>query len=113
LRDSISGGIADMRINGDLAEGLPHILNVSFAGLLGEVLLHHLERKGVMVSTGSACQSSKTVLMESLRAMGLSTGLIRGTIRFSFSQYNTEQEVDTAGKIIAEQVAYLREVGLP
>jgi len=113
LRDLITAGIPDVRVNGDTEGGLPHILNVSFAGLLGEVLLHHLETEGVMVSTGSACRSSKTILMESLRAMGIPSRLIRGTIRFSFSRHNTGEDVAFAGEALARQVAYLREVGLP
>jgi cysteine desulfurase len=113
LRDFIAANIADARVNGDAEQGLPHILNVSFAGLLGEVLLHHLETDGIMVSTGSACQSAKTVLAESLKAMGIPSRLIRGTIRFSFSRHNTAEEIDFTGKTLARQVAYLREVGLP
>ena len=61
--------IPDLRINGAPLEGLPHILSLSFKGLLGEVLLHHLEERGVMVSTGSACHAKWNDLSETLKAL--------------------------------------------
>jgi len=60
LAERITENIEQTAINGPSVEdGAPHILNISFAGIRGEVLLHALEQKGVLVSTGSACSSRK------------------------------------------------------
>jgi cysteine desulfurase len=75
------------------ADALPYILNISFENVRSEVLLHHLEQRGIFVSTGSACSSHKKNKSHVLSAMGLPAGLIDGAIRFSFSQFNTPEEI--------------------
>jgi cysteine desulfurase len=115
LRDRLAAGIRaridDVLVPGDPARGLPHILAVSFAGLLGEVLLHHLEEKGVLVSTGSACHARSKEASASLKALRIPRRFLMGTVRFSFNRRNTTEEVDRALDAVAEQAAYLREVG--
>lgn len=113
LKAFIESEISDVRVNENGAAYLPHILSVSFAGLLGEVLLHHLEREGVMVSAGSACHAADSSLSEAILALGVSSRLARGTIRFSFSHLITDDEIDRTCTVLAEQVAFLREVGIP
>lgn len=108
IRDRIQG----VRINGDPLAGLPHILSVSFTGLLGEVLLHHLEKEGIMVSTGSACHARWTDMSATLKALRVPKQFARGTLRFSLSRHTTEDEIDYTIKTLEEQVRYLREVGL-
>lgn len=71
----------------------PYILNVSFPQVKAEVLLHHLEEKGIFVSTGSACSSRKNLYSHVLSAMGLDKQYIEGAIRFSFTAENKEEEV--------------------
>ena len=71
----------------------PYILNISFPGVKAEVLLHHLEQKGIFVSTGSACSSRKNIRSHVLQAMGLPGDIIDGSIRMSFSSFNEEEEV--------------------
>ncbi|MBU0754173.1 MAG: cysteine desulfurase [Planctomycetes bacterium] len=116
LRDRLQQGmeqrISGLLINGDPAQGLPHILNVSFSGLLGEVLLHHLEKEGIMVSTGSACHAKWKEVSATLKALKIPTRFIRGTLRFSLSRYSSNAEIDTTLEVLEQQVAYLREVGL-
>lgn len=73
---------------------IPHILNVSFIGIKGEVLLHALEEHNIYVSTGSACSSKASKTSEVLNAFGLSIIEQQGTIRFSFCETNTNEEVD-------------------
>jgi len=73
---------------------IPHILNVSFIGIKGEVLLHALEEYNIYVSTGSACSSKASKTSEVLNAFGLSIIEQQGTIRFSFCETNTKDEVD-------------------
>ena len=65
-------------------------------------LLHTLEQDNIFVSTGSACSSNKKGQSHVLSAMGLSPKEIEGTIRFSFSEFNTEKEMEyTADKVKA------------
>ena len=72
----------------------PHILNVSFCGLRGEVLLRQLESEGIYVSTGSACTSGNSKPSHVLKAMGLDKKALDGAVRFSFSVLNVHDELD-------------------
>lgn len=75
--------------------GAPHIVSVSFRGVRSEVLLHALEESGVYISAGSACSSNKKLPVSPvLRAMGLPKDLLESTVRFSFSTYTSEEEID-------------------
>ena len=101
--------ISDTFINGPAPElGAPHILNVSFLGVRGEVLLHALEEKGIYVSTGSACSAHKKGKNRILNAMGVVGDRQEGAIRFSLSMFNTIEEMDIAAEEIAAQLAFLR-----
>ena len=106
LQKEIMENIEDIKINSQ-EDGVCHILNVTFYGIKGEVLLHYLEQKGVYVSTGSAC-SSKKKGSHVLNAIGLSPQEIEGAIRFSLSDLNTEEEIKEAVKIVKESVSDLR-----
>jgi cysteine desulfurase len=90
--------IENIRINSLLNEKFsPYILNVSFKGIRGEVLLHFLEETGIYVSTGSACSSKEREKIGGsyvLKTLGLSQDEISGGIRFSFSDDNQEEEID-------------------
>lgn len=77
-------------------EGAPHILNVGFPGVRGEVMLHALEGDRVYVSTGSACSSKKRKLSPVLLAMGIPADLAECAVRFSLSAYTTEEEIEYA-----------------
>ena len=101
--------IRDAYINGpEPSLGAPHILNVSFLGVRGEVLLHALEEKGIYVSTGSACSAHKKGKNRILNAMGVVGDRQEGAIRFSICQFNTEDEMDITADVIEEQLAFLR-----
>lgn len=106
LKDEIVNNIDDIKINSQ-DDGVCHILNISFRGIKGEVLLHYLEQKQVYISTGSAC-SSKKKGSHVLNAMGLTLDEIEGAIRFSLSDLNTEDEILEAAKIVKESVEDLR-----
>lgn len=105
LKDNIS----DCFINGpDVEKGAPHILNISFIGVKGEVLLHALEEKGVYVSTGSACSSHKRGVSHVLKNLGLSDDRIESAIRFSLSPFNTCEEVDYTVNVLIDLVREYR-----
>ena len=112
LRKGLSEEIGDIRINSP-DDGVPYILNVSFLGTKGEVLLHKLEQDGIYVSTGSACSSGRNGKSGShvLKAMGLSKEEIEGAIRFSFGAFNTEEEVDYVIDKVSKAVSEFRRLG--
>lgn len=88
----------------------PHILNVSFIGVRGEVLLHYLEDNGIYVSTASACSSHGKKKSHVLESIGLNDAEIEGAIRFSFSHYNTFEEMDYVIKKLKESVIDIRKI---
>ena len=106
--------IKDIRINSLLNEDFsPYILNVSFKGVKGEVLLHFLEEAGIYVSTGSACSSKEREKIGGsyvLKALGLTNDEISGGIRFSFSDDNKIEEVDYVINILEEGLKFLRRI---
>ena len=77
----------------------PYILSISFLGIKGETLVHMLEKEGILISTGSAC-SSKKAGNRVLGAMNVSESDIVGSVRISFSRFNTLNEVDIASKTL-------------
>lgn len=109
LAKGITEKIPGAVINGPRPEdGAPHILNVSFKGIRGEVLLHALESKGVFVSTGSACSSHKNTISHVLDAIGLDKDRAKSAIRFSLSYMNSKDEIEKVPDIIKETVEELR-----
>lgn len=96
LLEGITAEIPDIKVNSPVGMDIciPHILNVSFMGTRGEVLLHMLEQHDIYVSTGSACSSHKKGGSHVLNAMGLTPDEVEGAVRFSLSPYNTAEEID-------------------
>ncbi len=98
LRDRLEAGllaaVPDVRINGDPANRLPNTLNISFKYVEGEAILLRLDPLGVCASSGSACTSGSLEPSHVLRSMGVPFTYAHGSIRFSLSRYNTQEEVD-------------------
>jgi len=92
--EGIKQVLPDAVFNGSIEESAPHILNVGFPGLRGEVLLHALEAEGVYVSTGSACSSRDKKHSHVLEAMGVDNKILEGSIRLSISYLTTEEEIE-------------------
>ena len=80
----------------------PNIINASFDKIKSEIFLHALERKGVFVSSGSACSSNKPAPSHVLLAMGLDRKRVDTAIRFSIGTQNTMEEIEYAAKVIKE-----------
>ena len=106
LQDGIVQNISDVVVHGE--DTSPYILNVSFPGLRAEVLLHTLESHGIMVSSGSACSSNHPAPSPTLLAMGCSRDEIEGAIRFSFSRFNTLEEIYLCLEVLQREVPLLR-----
>lgn len=101
--------IPDAVVNGPSAEnGAPHVLNVSFPGVRGEVLLNALSEREIYVSTGSACSAHKKGNNRVLEAIGVTAARAEGAIRFSLCPFNTLEEMDATAAAVAEQVTFLR-----
>ncbi len=106
--------ISNSKVNGLLpgaprGEGTaPHVVSVSFAGVRSEVLLYALEEKGIFVSAGSACSARKPQPSETLKAIGVERALLESTIRFSFSVFTTEAEIDYTLQVLYDIVPTLR-----
>ncbi len=110
----IKNEISDIAINSPQdQDACPSVLNISFLGTRGEVLLHTLEQDGIYVSTGSACASNHSSAKGShvLNAMGLSPKEIEGAIRFSFSEFNTKEEMEYVACKVKAAVTRFRRLG--
>lgn len=110
LRKAFVQGLSDVEwahINGEETIAAPHIVSVSFDQVRSEVLLHALEDKGIYVSAGSACASNKPAISETLKSIGIKKEYLDSTIRFSFSNYNTLEEVEYCIQTLKELVPML------
>ena len=96
-------------VNGPAPESAaPHIVNLSFPGVRGEVMLHALEGEGVYASTGSACSSKKLKVSSVLTAMGVSPARAECALRFSISPHTTIEEIDYAAQRLGALYAQLK-----
>lgn len=109
--DNIKKNIENIKINSLLNEkSAPHIVNISFLNTRGEVLLHFLENDNIFVSTGSACSSKNDKLSHVLKAMNLNLEKIESAIRFSFSIYNTKEQIDYVIEKLKVSVDEIRDI---
>jgi len=95
--------------NGSATRSVPHLLNVSFAGVEGESLLAAI-RPYVAVSTGSACTSALAEPSYVLRALGRSERLSESSLRFGLGRTTTEGDIDTAVAVLTREVGRLRHI---
>ncbi len=86
----------------------PHIISVGFAGIRSEVLLHALEDKGIYVSSGSACASNHPAISGVLKGIGAEHAYLDATLRFSFSEFTTKEELDYTLEVLRQIVPMLR-----
>ena len=114
LRDKLEQGvlasIPSVRINGDVEHRLPNTANISFEYIEGESILMLLDMHNICASSGSACTTGSLEPSHVLRAMGVPYTAAHGSIRFSFSRYNTEAEVDRVLEVLPPVIARLREI---
>lgn len=114
LRDRLEQGllaaIPDAIVNGDAANRLPNTTNISFKYVEGEAILLLLDQLGVCASSGSACTSGSLEPSHVLRAMGVPFTYAHGSIRFSLSRFNTQEEVDHVVRELPRVIARLREM---
>jgi len=114
LRDRLEQGVLatcpGARVNGDPKSRLPNTTNISFDFIEGEAILLMLDDHGICASTGSACASGSLEPSHVLRAMNVAGVSVHGSIRFSLSTYNTDEDVDAVLTELPKVVKRLREL---
>lgn len=112
LKDYVSSALLrmeDVKLNSQTGkDSAPHIVSASFKGLRAEVLLHALEEKGIYVSAGSACSSRHPGISGTLKGIGLPEAYLGGSIRISFSEFNTMEEAVYFVEVLEELLPRLR-----
>ncbi|MGL5973028.1 MAG: cysteine desulfurase NifS [Oscillospiraceae bacterium] len=111
LADKLKTGLLKIersRLNGDPVNRLSGNVNISFEGVEGEALLLMLDAKGICASSGSACTSGSLDPSHVLMAIGLEHIIAHGSLRISFSEYNTMEDVDYILESLPPVIALLR-----
>ncbi len=111
MRDRLIDGLLNIersRLNGSRESRLPGNVNMCFEGIEGESLLLKLDLAGVCASSGSACTSGSLDPSHVLLSLGLPHEIAHGSLRLSFSDGNTEEDIDYLLKVVPEIVDYLR-----
>ena len=111
MRDRLIDGLLKIersRLNGDREKRLPGSVNMCFEGIEGESLLLKLDLSGIAASSGSACTSGSLDPSHVLLAIGLPHEIAHGSMRLSFSDENTEEDIDYILEKVPEIVDYLR-----
>jgi cysteine desulfurase len=114
LRDKLENGllkaVPDTRLNGDPDHRLPNTTNISFGYVEGEAILLMMDQVGIAASSGSACTSGSLEPSHVLRAMGVPFTFAHGSIRFSLSRFNTEEEIDFVIETLPPIIENLRKL---
>ena len=111
MRDRLMDGLLTIersRVNGDRVHRLPGNINMCFEGIEGESLLLRLDMAGICASSGSACTSGDLDPSHVLLSIGLPHEIAHGSMRLSFSDDNTEEDVDYILEQVPKIVDYLR-----
>jgi cysteine desulfurase len=114
LRDKLErellARIPNSRVNGSPLFRLPNTTNISFEYVEGEAILLLMNEYGICASSGSACTSGSLQPSHVLRAMGVPFTMAHGSIRFSLSIYNTEEEIDFVIEKLPSIIGKLRSI---
>jgi len=108
LENELLRHIPNVIINGDRKNRLPNTTSVSFEYVEGESILLMMDELGICASSGSACTSGSLEPSHVLRAMGVPFTAAHGSIRFSLSIYNTEEEIDFIVEKLPPIIEHLR-----
>ena len=112
LRDRLMNGILstvpDAILNGPVTERLPNNCSVTFDQIDGEALLLRLDLSGIAASSGSACTAGSQKISHVLKAIGLSDGRAKGSLRLTVGPENTEYEIDETITVINDIIHDLR-----
>ena len=98
------------KVNGHRTKRLPGNSNISFEFIDGEALLLNLDMSGICASTGSACSSGSSEPSHVLLAMGIKDSIARGSLRITFGDENTKEDVDYLVNTLEDAVQKLRQM---
>ncbi|MBT7166674.1 MAG: cysteine desulfurase NifS [Victivallales bacterium] len=110
LETGLLGSCPNARVNGNPSSRLPNTTNISFEFVEGESILLMLDQFSIAASSGSACTSGSLEPSHVLRAMGVPYTAAHGSIRFSLSRYNTDDDVDLVLEKMPPIIRRLREI---
>ena len=110
LERNLLEAIPNSRVNGDRINRLPNTTNISFEFVEGEGILLLMDQFNICASSGSACTSGSLQPSHVLRAMGVPFTMAHGSVRFSLSVYNTEEEIDFVIEKLPPIIERLREM---
>jgi cysteine desulfurase len=110
LENTLLKDIPNCKVNGDRTNRLPNTTNISFEFVEGEGILLLMDQFNICASSGSACTSGSLQPSHVLRAMGVPFTMAHGSVRFSLSVYNTEEEIDFVIEKLPPIIARLREM---
>jgi len=108
LENELIRHIPNVLINGDNDNRLPNTTSLSFEYVEGESILLMMDELGICASSGSACTSGSLEPSHVLRAMGVPFTAAHGSIRFSLSIYNTEEDIDFIIERLPPIIEHLR-----
>lgn len=108
LEEGVLATVPHAFVTGDTANRLPNTANIAFEYIEGEAILMLLNKQGIAASSGSACTSGSLEPSHVMRAMGIPFTAAHGTTRFSFSRFNSMEEVELVIEAIPPVVARLR-----
>jgi cysteine desulfurase len=110
LEQTLLDKVSNAFINGDPTNRLPNTTSVAFEYVEGEAILLMMNEFGICASSGSACTSGSLEPSHVLRAMGVPFTAAHGSIRFSLSRFNTEDEIDVILEKLPPIIERLREL---
>ncbi len=105
LQSKISNAFETVTVSGHSKKRLPGSLHISFVGLDAERLVFRLERRGVLVATGSACAANSQTRSHVLMAIGMTDQEADGSLRLTLGKLNDQRQIERAAEIIIEEVA--------
>ncbi|RPH49975.1 MAG: cysteine desulfurase NifS [Desulfobacteraceae bacterium] len=110
LEDVLTKTVPNTMVNGEKDQRLPNTSSIGFEFVEGEAILLMMDEFGICASSGSACTSGSLEPSHVLRAMGVPFTAAHGSIRFSLSTYNTEEEIDFIIEKVPPIIKRLREL---
>jgi cysteine desulfurase len=94
-------------VNGDVTRRISDNVHVSFPGVDGETLVHHLDVRGICAATGSACQANNDTPDHILLALGCTDARVTGSLRLTFGRDTTADDIDYTEEVLSERIPQL------
>jgi cysteine desulfurase len=113
FEEAVLETVSGASVNGSGAPRIPNTSSLSFEGIESSAALLLLDRHGICCSAGSACRTGSQEASHVLRAMNPNGDGARRSLRFSFSRFNTEAEIDRAIEVVPTVIEKLRETAAP